>query len=274
MASTPPQSTARPEVYVARQPILDGKHQVFGYELLYRVARGDTSWAGGPGDQASARVLNDVLLSMGLETLTAGKIAFLNVSHGVLLADVVTVLQPKGIVIEILEDIPPTTEVIEMCRSLQRRGYHLALDDFTPGCPADALVPFATYIKIDLLATPPSELAPCAERLLSKGLRVLAEKVETVEALEIARKAGGSLFQGYFFCKPTTYALGAMAPRRLAYLRLLAALNQPNLTLASLEAVIKQDASLSSRVLRSANSAGFGLRQAVRSIEEALLLIG
>lgn len=161
-----------------------------------------------------------------------------------------------------------------MCRSLQRRGYALALDDFTPGCPAEALLPYAKYVKIDLLLTPPEQLPALGSRLLSRGLCLLAEKVETADAYAAARAAGCSLFQGYFFCRPTTHALGAVAPRRVAYLRLLAALNQPNVTVAALEAIIKQDASFSYRLLRSANSAAFGLRRTVRSIREAVVLIG
>jgi EAL and modified HD-GYP domain-containing signal transduction protein len=261
-------------VYVARQPILDGRNQVFGYELLYRAALADTSWAGGPGDQASARVLNDALLSVGLATLTSGTLAFLNVSHQVLLNDLVTVLPPDGIVVELLENIPVTDAVLDACRSLQNRGYAIALDDFTPGCSAEALLPYATYVKIDLMTTPPEQLEALGARLLSRGLRLLAEKVETAEAFLLARAAGCSLFQGYFFCRPTTYSLGAIAPRRLAYLRLLAALNRPGVTLASLEEIIKQDASFSLRVLRCVNSAAFGVRHRVRSLDEALLLLG
>lgn len=268
------QAEADVQVYVARQPILDGRNEVFGYELLHRAARGDTSWAGGPVDRASAHVINDALLSVGMDALTSGKIAFLNVSHQVLLEDSATVLPPKGVVIEILENIPPTPEVMEACRSLQQRGYALALDDFTPGCAAEALVPYATYVKIDLLLTPPDALGPMASRLLSRGVRLLAEKVETAEALQVAQSAGCSLFQGYYFCRPTTLAAGSVAPRRLAYLRLLAALNQPNVTLATLEEIIKQDASFSYRVLRFVNSAASGVRRAVHSIEQALLFIG
>jgi EAL and modified HD-GYP domain-containing signal transduction protein len=129
-------------------------------------------------------------------------------------------------------------------------------------------------VKIDLLLTPHESLAPLTSRLRARGLCVLAEKVETAEAFEAARTAGCSLFQGYFFCRPTTHATGALAPHRVAYLRLLAALNQPTLTLAKLEAIIKQDASFSYRVLRLANSAASSRQQPVHSIRDALLLIG
>ena len=97
-------------------------------------------------------------------------------------------------------------------------------------------------MKIDLLLTPLEELPALGSRLLSRGLCLLADKVETADAYAVALAAGCSLFQGYFFCRPTTHALGAVAPSRVAYLRLLAALNQPDVTVAALEAIIKQDA--------------------------------
>ena len=52
-------------VYVARQPILDGAGQVFGYELLYRAREEDATCAT-PGDVASANVFTDAILTMGL----------------------------------------------------------------------------------------------------------------------------------------------------------------------------------------------------------------
>jgi EAL and modified HD-GYP domain-containing signal transduction protein len=45
-------------------------------------------------------------------------------------------------------------------------------------------------------------------------------------------------------------------------------------SLGTVEDLLKHDASLSYRVLRSVNSAGFGLRREVHSIREALLLLG
>jgi len=62
--------------------------------------------------------------------------------------------------------------------------------------------------------------------------------------------------------------------RHLAYLRLLAALNRPDITLSEVEDLVKHDVSLSYRVLRCVNSAAFGLRREVLSIRQALLMLG
>ena len=90
----------------------------------------------------------------------------------------------------------------------------------------------------------------------------------------MAKAAGCSLFQGYYFCRPTTFSGGALSANGVAQMRLVAALNQPSASVNSIEDLLKRDSGLSYRVLRSVNSAAFGLRREVRSIREALLFLG
>ena len=265
--------TASEQIFVARQPILDEHHRVFGYELLYRGGATATQCSG-PVELASARVLNDAILGVGLETLTAGKLAFMNISREVLLTDAATLIPPAGIVIEMLEDIPADEAVIAACKSLHQRGYMIALDDFVPGSDTEKLLPYATFVKMDVISTPPELLKQTVSRLVGMGLRVVAEKVETAAAADDARALGCSLFQGYYFCRPRTFSVGAISTSQLTQMRLLSALNNPKSSFMEIEELVKHDASLSYRVLRCVNSAAFGVRKEVRSIREALQLLG
>jgi EAL and modified HD-GYP domain-containing signal transduction protein len=260
-------------VHVARQPILDARQQVFGYELLYRAAARDETCL--PGDTSiSARTIGDALLGFGFDTLTDGRRAFINLDINTLRADASGLFDPEQIVPEVLESVEVTPEVEALCESLQARGYQLALDDFVPGSPAEALVRYARFVKLDVLALEQEALAATTRRLLQAGVTVLAEKVETAEVFTRARAAGCSLFQGYYFCRPVTFSGRALPPNHLAQMRLVAALNQPSTSIIAIEDLLKHDASLSYRVLRAVNSAGFGLRRQVHSIREALLLLG
>jgi c-di-GMP-related signal transduction protein len=183
-------------------------------------------------------------------------------------------LDPEQVVLEILESVQVTPDVVEMCASLRQRGYAIALDDFVPGSPAEALVPLARFVKLDVLALEHEDLLRTTRRLLAAGVTVVAEKVETADVFERARAAGCSLFQGYYFCRPVTFSGRALPANQLTQMRLVAALNQPSVSLSAIEDLLKHDASLSYRVLRSVNSAGFGLRREIHSIREALLLLG
>ncbi len=225
-------------------------------------------------DLASASVLTSAVLDLGLDTLTGGRLAFLNVTASLVIERIDALVPPGGVVLELLETIDVTEELIDACRRLRAKGYLLALDDFVAGSPAEALLPYVAFVKVDVLATPMPEAAALAERLKPHGVTMLAEKVETREVYEQMREAGYTLFQGYYFCKPVIQT-GVHLPRTaMVYVRLLAALNKPDLGMLELEALVKQDVSLSVRYSRFVNSAAVPIRTEVGSIGQALVLIG
>jgi EAL and modified HD-GYP domain-containing signal transduction protein len=258
---------------VARQPILDEKGQVFGYELLYRGAPGETSCVV-KSDLASASVITSAMLDLGLDTLTGGRRAFLNVTGALVIEQIDALVPPGDVVLELLETIEITDELIAACRKLKGKGYVLALDDFVAGSAAEALLPYVSFVKVDVLNTPMAEVVEIARRLKPLGVTMLAEKVESREVYEQSLAAGYTLFQGYYFCKPVIQMGAAIPAHQLVYIRLLAALSKPELSMQELEALVKQDVSLSLRVLRFVNSAAVPIRTEVGSIRQALLLIG
>jgi EAL and modified HD-GYP domain-containing signal transduction protein len=127
---------------------------------------------------------------------------------------------------------------------------------------------------VDVLTTPEAEAEALARRLARPGLTLLAEKVESREVFERCRRAGYTLFQGYYFQKPVMRSGVTLPAQHTACLHLMSALNKPDITVAQLEVLVKQDASISLRVLRCVNSAGFAIRRDVSSIREALVLLG
>jgi c-di-GMP-related signal transduction protein len=260
-------------LYVARQPILDEHGRVFGYELLYRGAADDTACLV-RADVASASVITSAVLDLGLETLTDGRLAFLNVTDSLVIDQIDALVGPNDVVLELLETIEVTDELIKACRRLRSSGYRLALDDFIPGSPAEALIRHVSFVKVDMLTTSIADAASLARRLRPHDVTMLAEKVETRDVYEEARAAGYTLFQGYYFCKPVIHARAAIPAHQMVYIRLLAALANPDLGMLELEALVKQDVSLSHRVLRFVNSAAVPIRTEVGTIHQALLLIG
>jgi EAL and modified HD-GYP domain-containing signal transduction protein len=260
-------------VHIARQAILDARGHVVGYELLYRGSVRETACTI-EGDVAGVSVLTGAVLDLRLDALTDGRTAFINITRSMLLNGVATLLRPSLALFELREDISIDEEVIEACRTLSESGYRLALDDFVPGCAAEVLLPYVTHVKVDTLALTRPTVVELARRLGSSGVTVVAEKVETREVFEWSRDAGCGLFQGHYFRRPEMRSGGAVPARHASHLRLLAALNQPTLTTDRLEELVKQDAALSLRVLQCINSAAFPIRREVRSIGEALVLLG
>ncbi len=266
-----PNADTRETLYVARQAILDAKWQVFGYELLYRA---DGGAANVSTELAAARVMTDAVLNVGLDTLTGGRPAFLNLTRSLLVSEAWTVLPPAAVVFELHRNVEIDDEVVTMCKRMYDAGYPLALCDFELDSDADALLRYAKFVKVDMVRTCRTDQRAIAEYLESSGIKLIAENVESGPAFEAACAAGYSLFQGHFFCQPKTCSAAPVPASRFAYVQLLSALNKPNLSLSELEDLIKRDVSLTYRVLRCINSAAFGLRREIHSIQEALVLLG
>jgi c-di-GMP-related signal transduction protein len=259
---------------VARQPILDLQGKVFAYELLFRRSPAMDSCDVSSND-ASARVIVDAILSIGLDMLTGGKLAFFNLSRDMLLRGAPTLLPHDRVVIELLENIQDDAEVLETCTALKRSGYKLALDDVVSTESIANLVPLADYIKVDFRAADSrAARALVLDALPARRPHLLAEKVETTEQFAEAVAEGFTHFQGYHFGRPASHAVKRIAERRGAYAMLLVQLNRPDIGVTELEEVIKQDASLSYRVLRALNSASTPLRVEIRSIRQAIILLG
>jgi c-di-GMP-related signal transduction protein len=260
--------------FVARQPIFDRKLAVYAYELLFRSGPDACFPANTDIDYASSKTASDALTLMGLDTLALGKRVFINVSRSILVNDLAMAMPKNRVVVELLETIEPDDEVLAACRRLKSAGYLIALDDFVERPHDAALVALADFVKVDFRSTPSASRAQLAQKLGARGIKMLAEKVETREEVTEAVPAGYTLFQGYFFSRPTIVAGRDIPGFRLNYLRLLQELNEPEINIQKLDDIIKQEVSIAYRVLRYVNSAGFGSRKRIDSTRQAIIYMG
>ncbi|MGD0413873.1 MAG: HDOD domain-containing protein [Terriglobales bacterium] len=256
--------------FVARQPIFDRVRNVFGYEILFRNGIQDFFNA---DPELAARSTLDSSLLYGINTLCDNRRAFVNCTRDVLFKDLITLLPPNQTVAEILETVEPEDRVIAACKRLKSFGYMIALDDFAPNDPRLPLCEFADIIKVDIRATRPEERAGMMRRFGSK-CRMLAEKLETPQEFHQARDMGFVYFQGYFFCRPEIVIGHEVPSSRLHYLRLLEMVSRTEIDMRELEKMLKQEASLSYRLLRYLNSPLFGFSLEIKSIRHAMAVLG
>ena len=264
--------SANEQVFLARQPIFDRQKNAVGYELLFRAPRGSHG-AGVSIDQEGAALISEAVLAFGLDTLTHGRLAFIKVSRPLLLAGLPSGLPAHQVVIELPNDIDASREVREACVDLRRKGHRIALHHFVPNDDVAPLLPYADYIKSDVagLTAVARQFTPAD---LEAGRVMVATGVETAEDFTVATALGCALFQGGFIGRPVMRVTNDIPANRLVYLRLLRALQSPDISPRELEDLIKPDASLVYRTLRAVNSAAFAQHNRVDSIRQALTLLG
>ena len=257
---------------LARQPIVDRSGACAGYELLFRG--GTRPVEAVDDDRATAGVLVAAACDIGWELLGGGRPLFLNVGNGLLFDSVLEMTPPEMTVLEVLERIAVDDDLVERLVELRQRGFRLALDDFVPGSPAEALVEHVDIVKVDVLQVPQSDWPPLVASLHQRGVVVVAEKVESQAAHEAAMSADFDLFQGYWYARPTVQRSLPMTPQRTICLRLMALLMQPEPSAKEIESLVSSDAALVVRTLRMANSAAAGARRTIDSVGQAVVMVG
>lgn len=259
------------EKFIARQPIFDKRLKVHAYELLFRSGPQNFFQA---RSHASSGVIADSLTLFGLQTLTGPARAFVNVDEMALRLGAARLMPADRVVLEILETVKPSSEIINLCRELRQDGYLLALDDFLGDSALRPLVELANYLKVDFTLLDADGRKRVAEQFSGNGIALLAEKVETQRDFDEARNLGYSYFQGYFFCKPSMVQTRDIPGNKLIQLQLISAVAAPELNYDAIENLLKQEPSLLYRLLRYLNSPALGLRTEIHSIRNAITLLG
>lgn len=261
------------DIFIARQPIYDSRLEVIGYELLFRAS--DTYFAEfTSGHEASSRVIVNSFINIGIERLVGSSLAFINVPEQLVLNDALLPMFHEQTVLEVLEDIPPTPEVIAGLRRLKSRGFKIALDDFVYQPAYRPFLELADFVKIDIENMRPDEIAEQLVQLRSYPVKLVAEKVETEDMYVLCKAQGFGYFQGYFFCRPRTLTERTLPPNEVVVLALLQQLNDPALDASELEKTLAGDVTLSYKLLRYVNSAAFGMRREIESLKDAIILVG
>lgn len=265
------------DIALARQPIFDRDDRLVAYELLYRDHPPENRVVGGVDGASPARMTSDTIagtfLGMGLGRVTGGKRAFVNVDRAMLVEGSVGVMDPRHVVLEVLETVACDPETVAACEALVARGYTLALDDYVDDPSYDPFLRLAAIVKVDVLGRDDAALRPLLARLRGFGVRCLAERVESAEVHARCVGLGFDLFQGYFYARPEMLAGREVPVQQASLVRLLNLVRDPDAEDAAIEDVFRGDVSLTYRLLRIVNSAALG-HAGVRSIAQAIRLLG
>lgn len=260
-------------VFVARQPIFTPELRVWGYELLFRQSRDAQGAEIVDGHAATAQIIADGYTLVQTSPPDRRKV-LINFPYRSLLDGTAQALPTDRVVIEILETVEPTSEVVDACWRLKAAGYQIALDDFVGDPGFERLFAVADIVKVDVLGMSPARIEEIFAQLQPHGCELLAEKVEDRQMFELTRDLGFSYFQGYFFSKPEVVPGRKITSSQSARLRLLRETSGAHLDIDALARIIASDPGLSHRLLRHLNSAAFGLRVAIKSIGQAAAYLG
>ena len=261
------------EVFVAKQPVYNIKEEIVGYELFYRndftnifpeINR----------DQATAEVIINTHLNIGIQRLTKGKPFGIQFTEKLLQQRLPTFFSPEEMNVKIAHDVSITRTLVKFVRELKLLGYTIILNAMTINKESPLLYELLTFIdilEVDFSKKLSNWHKEMEELSVKHGLQLLAEKIETMEQYENAKKRGYLLFQGYFFSEPviqSAYEIPTIFSSN--------PLHQPNVNQLEeddLVDIFEKDLSSSLKLLRLMNKNELQEHK-VCCIREAISLIG
>ena len=268
------------DMLFARQPIFNTENKIVAYELLYRnEVKDDVS----TDIEKTMDVITNVnTFFSNFDTEVASKRMFLNFDKNLLMDNIVDVLSPLEHVIEILETVEQDKNIINRIIQLKRRGYRIAIDDYTINYPYEDFVDLADYIKVDFMANSVQDIITLSKREKFRKKILLAEKVENETMHNLALKLNYKLFQGYYYAKPIVHKGNYISINVKTCLSVIRQLNTPDVTetgekfvdLYKISRSIEKDPVLTFKILQIANSVRANLYVKIDSILRAVTLLG
>jgi c-di-GMP-related signal transduction protein len=261
-------------VHVGRQPIFDMTGDVVAYELLFRGSK-DSATASRRDAYATSEVVVNTFTEFGIEEVVGDRLCFINLTRDFLVGDLGLPFGPQNVVLEVLETVEVDDDVVAGVGALVAQGYAIALDDFVWGSGHERLLPFASYVKLDLLNfdVPHLDEVLAACRAFP-GIQIVAEGLETGEHLALSNSYGFELRQGYVLSRPQVLTAGSITPSKMRRLEMLATLCAAEPDLDRIVSIIGSDPALAIRVLRASNSAAAGATSKISSMRQAVVLLG
>ncbi len=259
------------ERFIARQPILDEKLKLFGYELLFR-ARDDTR--AGADQQATAQLIVSSTMLFDWETLLEGASAFINFGEEELVSGAALLLPRLQTVIELPPNLSYDEDLIQSIKNLRLAGYRVALDGYVRQRELERVLRYMNFVKVDFRETPETELSAIRAELGKFEAKLVAKKIETWKEFELAKSAGYKYFQGHFFLEPQVLKRRELAGNVLHSMELLRLVHRRPMDIPRIEEVLKQEPALMYKLLRFLNSPLMARPVEVKSVHNAIALLG
>lgn len=259
--------------YIARQAILNERSETIGYELLFRDSP-DNKFPEVEHDIASSKLIIQNHIHGDIQTISMGKLAFINFTENCLIHKFPLMFDKDSIVIELVGQQKPTKKLLKIIQFYHDKGYMIALTEYDLSLHWDALFPYIDIVKVDIEKINTKRLLPAVARMKPFNVAIAAEKVETRNQQQTLAEVGFDYFQGYFYHQPEIIKGQALAPIKAQMLNLLSETFNYPLNFETVAEIISHDVNLTVGLLKMVNNVATGTRVEITSLKQAAAYLG
>lgn len=264
--------------FLVREPLLDPQQRVVGYELSWQQPQ-DADAVRASSTPALESLLAFVAAQVlggddGQTWLLLDKILFLEAVPAMLSVDALHQMPPQYTVLSLPAATLANPDTLQAVQALRAGGVGILLRHFSRAPAGLRLASLASFVEVRFSGANVATQARAYAALKQSGLTMVARPVDNWADFDACAALGLNAFVGklHLTPRPSSNPRG-MNPAQAIIMQLMQMVKQ-NADVAQLEAVLKRDPTLSYKLLRFINSAGFGAGREVQSIRQALMLLG
>ena len=258
------------QMNVVRQPIMSDRKELLGYELLYQDNRASLY---NQGDTMAANAIEGFLTQLDSDSFMNSKTAFIPFTPNLLLRRVPRMFNPHNLVIEIDDSAAIHPDALREIINLKRTGYRIAMRGFEFSPRFFSLLGESDYLKIDM-NTLDETTSSAIDIAKSFKKRVIAYNVDTPEKYQQAKALGCGYFQGTVVSQAISSKMNRLDHLQSNFFQLMIAVTRDEPDVDEISTIISRDVTLAFSLIRLVNSAYFALRNRVRSVKQALVVLG
>jgi EAL and modified HD-GYP domain-containing signal transduction protein len=259
--------------FIARQPILDRKKEVFAYELFFRDGK-NNCYPDVERDEATSKLIAKNYQTLRLDDISCSKKSFINFQSETLINGLPTSLDRDNVVVELIAGKSDVSSLLNMCKHVKNMGYKVALEDCDLKPKWNEFLPFVDMLKVNTNHENIDSLAKNVDRFIDANVRLIAEKVDTQDSFNIYKDMGFDYFQGYFFARPESVSNENLPTSKLKLVELIGASSSESFDIENINSVVEYDAGLSYMLLRFINNPSVNKRYKITSLRHALNYMG
>lgn len=262
------------QLFLNKQPVLDSKQALNGYhlslELINDVDRATVEW-----EKLMKAFCDRVTEHDGMIGLTANKEVYFHAPLEVLKLEWLPEIESmSSMVVEVDLSVLKNKPALEALKEIIKSGAKVALLGYENSDAYKKLLNIASLVKLDVHDFDVNQAKVVVSALKMQNIQTMISGIETEEQFSDYAKTEAALFQGYFFTNPIISGEKELSSNKLAMLKLLAEVNDPDVAFEKIVETVGSDVGLTHKLLSVINHPSNNIPQVVETLKDAVNFMG
>lgn len=262
------------QIFLNKQPILDAQQKLYGYHLSLELA-GQNEQTAVDWDGVMKAFCDRVAEHEGMKSLVAEKPAFFSAPVEVLKEKWLPQMDNLAdLCVEVDMSIINNKAALNELKEIIKAGAKISVLGYENSEAYKKLLGLAKFVKIDSKEFSPEEAKTVISALKMQQKPTIITGIETEEDFLAYQAVRADFYQGYFFTTPVISGQKELSGSRLAMLKLLADVNDPDVEFEKIVSTVGSDVGLTHKLLSAINHPSNNIPHVIETLKDAVNFMG